>query len=71
MHGQLSSVDDLPVARKAWPIVLAGAQPTKRRTADWIFQRSKIWGGEEKMMWHSETHELGRRIGKLLEQIVF
>jgi hypothetical protein len=41
---------------------------------DWIFQRSKIWGVEgveEKMMWHSGTHELGRSIGKLLEQIVF
>jgi hypothetical protein len=28
-------------------------------------------GGEEKMMWHCETHELRRKIGKLLEQVVF
>jgi hypothetical protein len=69
--GKLSSVDDLSVARKAWPIVLAGADPNKWRTADWMFQRSKIWGGEERMMWHSETHELERSIGKLLKQIVF
>jgi hypothetical protein len=27
--------------------------------------------GKEKMTWHGETRELGRRIGKLLEQIVF
>jgi hypothetical protein len=27
--------------------------------------------GEEKMMWHHGTHELGRKIGKLLEKIVF
>jgi hypothetical protein len=26
---------------------------------------------KEKVMWHGGTHELGRRIGKLLEQIVF
>jgi hypothetical protein len=27
--------------------------------------------GDEKMTWHGGTHELGRRIGKLPEQIVF
>jgi hypothetical protein len=27
--------------------------------------------GKEKLTWRSETHELGRRTGKLLEQIVF
>jgi hypothetical protein len=27
--------------------------------------------GEEKLTWHGGTHELGRRIWKLLEQIVF
>jgi hypothetical protein len=31
----------------------------------------RFGGGEEKMTWHGGTHELGRRIGKLLEQIVF
>jgi hypothetical protein len=34
-------------------------------------ERRKIWGGKKKMMWRRGTHELGRRIGKLLEQIVF
>jgi hypothetical protein len=33
--------------------------------------RCEIWGGEEKMMWHCGTHELGMRMGNLLEQIVF
>jgi hypothetical protein len=27
--------------------------------------------GEKKLRWHCGTHELGRRIGELLEQIVF
>jgi hypothetical protein len=31
----------------------------------------RFGGGEEKLTWHGGTHELGRRIGKLLEQIVF
>jgi hypothetical protein len=31
----------------------------------------RFGGGEEKMTWHGGTHELGRRMGKLLEQIVF
>jgi hypothetical protein len=26
---------------------------------------------KEKMMWLCETHELGRKIGKLLQQVVF
>jgi hypothetical protein len=39
--------------------------------ADWLFQRRKIWDGKEKMTWHGGTHELGRRIEKLLERIVF
>jgi hypothetical protein len=28
-------------------------------------------GRGREMTWHGGTHELGRRIGKLLEQIVF
>jgi hypothetical protein len=32
---------------------------------------ARFGGGEEKMMWHCVTHELGRKIGKLLEQVVF
>jgi hypothetical protein len=31
----------------------------------------QIGGGEERMTWYGGTHELRRRIGKLLEQIVF
>jgi hypothetical protein len=31
----------------------------------------KIGEGKEKMTWRGGTHELGRRIGKLLEQIFF
>jgi hypothetical protein len=32
---------------------------------------ARFGGGEEKMMWHCGTHELGRKIGKPLEQVVF
>jgi hypothetical protein len=32
---------------------------------------ARFGGGEEKMMWHCGTHELGRKIGNLLEQVVF
>jgi hypothetical protein len=32
---------------------------------------ARFGGGEEKMMWHCGIHELGRKIGKLLEQVVF
>jgi hypothetical protein len=32
---------------------------------------ARFGGWEEKMMWHCGTHELGRKIGKLLEQVVF
>jgi hypothetical protein len=31
----------------------------------------RFGGGEKKLTWRGETHELGRRIRKLLEQIVF
>jgi hypothetical protein len=31
----------------------------------------RFGGGEEKMTWHGGTHELGRRIRKLPEQLVF
>jgi hypothetical protein len=31
----------------------------------------RFGGGEEMMTWRGGTHELGREIGKLLEQIVF
>jgi hypothetical protein len=31
----------------------------------------RFGGWEERMTWHGGTHELGRRIGKLPEQIVF
>jgi hypothetical protein len=32
---------------------------------------ARFRGGEEKMMWPCGTHELRRRTGELLEQIVF
>jgi hypothetical protein len=38
--------------------------------AEWT-KRWKIWGAEKKMVWHCETYELGSKIGKLLDQIVF
>jgi hypothetical protein len=34
-------------------------------------KNQRFGGGEEKLTWRGGTHELGRRIGKLLEQIVF
>jgi hypothetical protein len=71
--GKLSSVDDLPVARKARPIVGVAVPKPAEQAADGGLDLPKIQigGGEERMTWYGGTHELGRRIGKLLEQIVF
>jgi hypothetical protein len=38
----------------------------------WALLKNRRFGeGEKKLTWRGGTHELGRRIGKLLEQIVF
>jgi hypothetical protein len=43
--------------------------PVLRRLLD---VKDHIYGeGKERMTWHDGTHELGRRIVKLLEEIVF
>jgi hypothetical protein len=41
------------------------------RSATTISKIQDLGAREERMKWHGGTHELGRRIGKLLEQIVF
>jgi hypothetical protein len=44
-------------------------QVSRRRTG--CSKDRRFGEGKEKMTWHDGTHELGRRIGKMLEQIVF
>jgi hypothetical protein len=44
-----------------------GVQEAGRRTGS--SKDGRFGVGYEKMTWHGGTHELGRRIGKLLEQI--
>jgi hypothetical protein len=62
---------------RGWERRSAGAGWERRRqqregmgAAD-AAEKWKIWGGGKKLTWRGGTHELGRRIGKLLEQIVF
>jgi hypothetical protein len=40
-------------------------------TASCPIKDPRFVAGEERMRWHGGTHELGSRIGKLLEQIMF
>jgi hypothetical protein len=59
------------------PVDLAVGADAERNAADGLLRIAAVskdprfgeW--KEKVMWHGGTHELGRRIGKLLEQIVF
>lgn len=47
--------------------VVAGGSTEDGGAGRGVAERSKFWEGKEKMTWHIETHELGRKIEKLLE----
>jgi hypothetical protein len=76
--------DEAECGRGGLVVLVLGLGAARRRAGSWPRRRTptaqerrateerlKIWGGEEKMTWRCGTHELGTRIGKLLEQLVF
>jgi hypothetical protein len=55
--------------RTRWAPDGSGGRPKQEATR--APKDPRFGGVEKKLTWHHGTHELGRRIGKLLQQLVF